>query len=306
MRRFKLSSQADLFCAEQLTITGNLMMERVVNVASVPQRTPFRYPGGKTWLVPVIRDWLRNMNSKPAVFFEPFTGGGIISLTVAFEKLANRVVMVELDEEIAAVWKTILSEDNDWLSEKILTFRLSVENVLVELSKPSESTRQKAFQTILKNRTYHGGILAHGSGLIKNGENGKGISSRWYPKTLADRITAIKSVRDKIEFIEGDGIEVMAINSHQKNAVFFIDPPYTAAGKKAGTRLYKYFDLDHDKLFSVTKEISGDFLMTYDNAQGVIDLANRYNFDVHTVPMKNTHHATMVELLIGRNLDWAR
>lgn len=26
---------------------------RVVNVASVPQRSPFRYPGGKTWLVPL-------------------------------------------------------------------------------------------------------------------------------------------------------------------------------------------------------------------------------------------------------------
>ena len=25
--------------------------ERVVNVASVPQRSPFRYPGGKTWLI---------------------------------------------------------------------------------------------------------------------------------------------------------------------------------------------------------------------------------------------------------------
>lgn len=28
---------------------------KVVNVASVPQRSPFRYPGGKTWLVPVVR-----------------------------------------------------------------------------------------------------------------------------------------------------------------------------------------------------------------------------------------------------------
>ena len=24
----------------------------IVNVASVPQRSPFRYPGGKTWLIP--------------------------------------------------------------------------------------------------------------------------------------------------------------------------------------------------------------------------------------------------------------
>jgi DNA adenine methylase len=45
-----------------------------------------------------------------------------------------------------------------------------------------------AFQTILKNRTLHGGILAEGSGFIKYGENGKGIRSRWYPATLAKRL----------------------------------------------------------------------------------------------------------------------
>lgn len=32
--------------------------DKPVNVASVPQRSPFRYPGGKTWLVPYVRDWL--------------------------------------------------------------------------------------------------------------------------------------------------------------------------------------------------------------------------------------------------------
>jgi hypothetical protein len=31
------------------------------------------------------------------------------------------------------------------------------------LSRPTATTREKAFQTILKNRTYHGGILAPGS-----------------------------------------------------------------------------------------------------------------------------------------------
>ena len=29
----------------------------IVNVASVPQRSPFRYPGGKTWLIPIARKW---------------------------------------------------------------------------------------------------------------------------------------------------------------------------------------------------------------------------------------------------------
>jgi hypothetical protein len=31
---------------------------KVVNVSTVPHRSPFRYPGGKTWLVPRVRDWL--------------------------------------------------------------------------------------------------------------------------------------------------------------------------------------------------------------------------------------------------------
>jgi hypothetical protein len=71
------------------------------------------------------------------------------------------------------------------------------------------SSRDRAFRTILKNRTFHGGILAEGSGLIKDGENGKGILSRWYPETLAKRIRAIASICDRITFIKGDGIQVM-------------------------------------------------------------------------------------------------
>jgi len=46
--------------------------------------------------------------------------------------------------------------------------------------------------------------------------------------------------------------------------------------------------------------------MTYDEAQPIRDLAEQFGYDVHTVLMKNTHHRVMRELLIGRNLAWAR
>jgi DNA adenine methylase len=52
--------------------------------------------------------------------------------------------------------------------------------------------------------------------------------------------------------------------------------------------------------------VAGDFLMTYDDAEGVRNLARTYGFDVEFVAMQNTHLAKMTELLIGRNLDWAR
>lgn len=276
----------------------------VVNVAQIPQRSPFRYPGGKTWLVPHVRAWLRNFSKKPRMFIEPFTGGGIVSLTVAFEELANRVVMVELDHQVSALWKTILSDDNQWLGEQIVHFDMTLQNVRAALAKPPKGERELAFQTLLRNRINHGGILAPGSGVLKHGENGKGIRSRWYPDTLRKRIENISLVRDRITFVEGDGIGVIRKNANIKSSVFFIDPPYTAAGKKAGSRLYVHNELDHENLFAECEKIRGDFLMTYDNAPELIELAKRHGFKTRSVSMKNTHHATMTELLIGRDLSW--
>ncbi|HUY13501.1 MAG TPA: DNA adenine methylase [Terriglobia bacterium] len=289
----------------QQTLFEDDGLKRVVNVASVPQRSPFRYPGGKTWLIPQIRRWLSSKKEKPAEFIEPFAGGGIVGLTVAAEKLAGHVTLVELDGEIAAVWRTVLQDEAEWLAEKILNFKLSRESAEKELNKQSLSTREKAFQTILKNRTYHGGILAPGSRPIRHGENGKGILSRWYPETLARRIRNIATIRDRISFKNGDGIQVICEAANNPNSAFFIDPPYTASGKKAGRRLYNCFDIDHENLFREVSKVSGDFLMTYDDAPGVRELALKHHFDVALVAMKNTHHAKMSELLIGRNLDWA-
>src|ERR1041385_1910046 len=85
--------------------------ERVVNVASVPQRSPFRYPGGKTWLIPYIRRWLGRLESRPAEFIEPFAGGGIVGITVAAERLVEHVTMIEIDPEVAAVWHTIFCDE---------------------------------------------------------------------------------------------------------------------------------------------------------------------------------------------------
>lgn len=281
-------------------------LDMIVNVASVKHRSPFRYPGGKTWLVPRIRSWLgsrRNVSE----FIEPFAGGAIVSLTVAAERLVNHVTIVELDEQVASVWQTIINDDGaDWLAKRIIDFDLTEQSLARALSKKPRDNREKAFQTILKNRTYHGGILANGSAPLKRGENGKGVASRWYAETLKRRILEIREVSERITFIQGDGTNVIRDNANRTDAVFFIDPPYTVAGKQAGKRLYTHSEVDHEELFRITASIAGDFLMTYDNAEGVRDLANAQGFDHELIAMKNTHHAEMTELLIGRDLDWAR
>lgn len=44
--------------------------------------------------------------------------------------------------------------------------------------------------------------------------------------------------------------------------------------------------------------------MTYDEAEEVKEMARRHGFQMRLIPMKNTHHATMRELVIGRDLSW--
>ncbi len=274
--------------------------QAITNVASVPQRSPFRYPGGKTWLIPTVRKWLKQENIIAKELIEPFAGGGIVSLTAAFEKMAEQIIMVEMDEEIAAVWEIILNGKNKWLADKIYSYDLTQANVKAELENPNKELHDIAFCTILKNRVFHGGILAKGSGMIKNGENGKGITSRWYPKTLRDRILAINYIKDKINFISGDAFQVLERNLDNKEAYFFIDPPYTIAGK----RLYTYFDIDHEKLFRLTSQLKGKFMLTYDDTPEIRKLAEKYNLQYRLIPMKTTLHFEKNEIIISDNFSW--
>jgi DNA adenine methylase len=285
----------------QLKLFDCESVRKPVNVASVPMRSPFRYAGGKTWLIPEVRRWLKSLGANIELI-EPFAGGGIVGLTAAFENLAQKIVLVEKDEDVAAVWRTLFGKDAKWLVDSIIEFDVSYENANQFMRSHPHTIRERAFLTILRNRLCHGGILAEGAGLIKRGENGKGLRSRWYPQTLKKRILDIQHVKDHIVFIEGDGFEVIRDNANKPNTAFFIDPPYVKAGK----RLYRHFEVNHEYLFEIAACIKGHFLMTYDDAEEIRLLATKHGFDLETVPMKTTHHETKMELLISRDLTWLR
>lgn len=270
---------------------------KIVNVSSVPQRSPFRYAGGKTWLVPTVRKWLSG--NTPKRLIEPFCGGGTVALTAVDERLATSVLMIEKDEDVAAVWEVILN-DSEWLIEQILSFEMSRENVLALLSNEPDTMRDKAFLTIVKNRTNHGGILAKGVGTIKKGENGKGISSRWYPSTLAKRIKNIARNKGSIEFVHGDAFEFMNPDHYGADTYYFIDPPYTVAGK----RLYTHCDIEHEALFKIVAEMPCHYLMTYDKCDYVMSLAEKYNLHWRVIPMQTTQHVKKEEILISDDFKW--
>ena len=275
-----------------------------VNVATVPQRSPLRYPGGKTWLIPHIREWLEPMHPRPSLLLEPFCGGGTVSLTAVFERLAERALMVELDHDVAAFWHCALRNGEE-LRSLVEGFEPTRANVHELTSVAPRNLTAHGFRTLVLNRTRRGGILAAGASLSRVGENNKGVASRWYAKTLVRRLADIETQAHRIAFCEGDGMAILQTVAELPGAVAFVDPPYTAGGKRAGRRLYTHHAIDHRALFKTLAESGIDFLMTYDRAPEIIDLIGEFNFCAVEVMMKNTHHSKLPELVITRRRMFA-
>jgi len=271
-----------------------------VNVSQVPQRSPLRYPGGKTWLIPHIRDWLKATN--PDILIEPFAGGAIVSLTAVMEYLVDQAIMVEIDRDVAAFWHAAL-RDGATMADRIRESVPTREMLVNWESAQPRCVHEHGFRTLVLNRTRRAGILANGASYMREGENGRGLLSRWYPGTLARRLSEIALVTDKIIFVEGDGMRLLQPMLHGwgKRAAVFLDPPYTAGGKRAGSRLYADSTIDHEALFDLLAERCSNFLMTYDAAPEIVALVQKHKFHAVCVEMQNAHGNRLPELVISRD-----
>ena len=271
-----------------------------VNVATVPQRSPLRYPGGKTWLVPHIRVWLGSIDPAPELLIEPFAGGGTVSLTAVMEGLVARCTMAEIDREVAAFWQAALRHSDELIGQ-VAQFTPTYESIAELVNQMPSGVARRGFRTLVLNRTRRGGILAEGASLNRSGENGKGIASRWYPDTIIRRLKAVAEYSDQIDFHEIDGmllLERVLSGASASQVAIFADPPYTAGGKQSGRRLYNHNIIDHQRLFTTLADSGAEFLMTHDESAEILDLINIHGFHVVRVVMKNTHHARRGELVI--------
>ena len=213
------------------------------------------------------------------------------------DNYVDRAVLCERDPEVSNLWRCILHSAEEF-ARRVEAFVATPENVSLVFANAGATGMDAAFCTLLRNRVSRGGIIARGASVVKQGENGNGISSRWYANTLATRIRAIGSFAERLDLFQGDGVRLVELCKDNGAAAFFIDPPYTAAGKRAGRRLYAYNEIDHENLFERMSRVRGPFMMTYDESPDVIQMARTRGFHLAKVPMKNTHHDLLYELLI--------
>lgn len=224
-----------------------------------------------------------------------------MTLTAVMEKLVDQAVMIENDRNVAAFWHAALN-DSEALVKEILTLEPTIELLREwEITYPASEV-EHGFRTLVHNRTRRAGILANGAAYMRNGENGKGLLSRWYPETLANRLTDIQRHSSSITFVEGDGTRILPLLLYGRgsNAAVFLDPPYTLGKKRAGTRLYTNSEIDCVSLFETLAKSTCHFLVTYDACPEIIRLVNHYDFSAVYVEMQNAHHVRRPELVITR------
>lgn len=273
-----------------------------MNVSAQPKLSPFRYPGGKTRLGELVHYWLM-CGPKVNSFTEPFAGGASVGLYVATKGLAKKVKLVEIDEDVAAVWQTILSEDYSWLCKKIGNYTPTRGRVLDLLTSAPRSTRERAFKTLVRNRVARSGLLWNGAGISRSGERGDGLSSRWYPTTLVKRIEHIHLIRRRISFKHGCGLEEIKKASDDNRNALFVDPPYSTLITSAGRRLYRHNEIDHAHLFALLAKGDARFLMTHENSGPVRALVSDCKMESAKLPVLTAQNKFSKELLIGVDLS---
>jgi DNA adenine methylase len=251
--------------------------------------SPFRYPGGKSALRTKVINWIRNLDYRVKHFVEPFAGGSSVGLAVAELDLADHVTLVERDPDVAAVWNVVLNGSVDKFATRIRGFVLTHESARGTLDGKEPDLVSRAFRCLLLNRISRGGVMAPGAGWLNYGEAGKGIHSRWYPETIAKRIETIHSLRAKLTFIRGDGLETLKNFSSTPHTVAFVDPPYVVNGRGAGIRLYRYHNVDCEKLFEIVRNFSGPMIVTYHRSQVVQREARTAGAECHTVVIRTSH-----------------
>ncbi|MXZ42993.1 MAG: DNA adenine methylase [Caldilineaceae bacterium SB0666_bin_21] len=236
----------------------------------MPYYSPLRYPGSKRRLAPFISQLLEVNCLSNGPYVEPFAGGASLALELLFKQRVAEVYLNDLSRPIYAFWHTILNDTKnfchrivstaitmeEWRRQKA-TFEAGVTNTDVPLS-------DLGFAAFFLNRTNRSGIL---SGGVIGGHEQSGswtLDIRFNKKDLIHRIQQISHFRDRIHVYNQDGISFIEqkLESLDKRAFIFFDPPYIDKGNGLYLNLYRIED--HKRLERQIGLLEQPWIVTYD------------------------------------------
>lgn len=194
--------------------------------------SPFRFPGGKSYMVKPL---VANVDPERKIFVEACAGGASVGLSMLKAGLIDQLVLNDKDPVIAAFWE-IAAHDPDLSLIQMLRHNQEPTHddfyrAKSVLSAPMKSSRKDkllhAWSFFLVNRLAFSGNVVSGpmSGVDGTDEE---MRCRWNPKTLEDRLMAVRAMSDKIKVTCMNARDVIARyedSRKAKHTTIYVDPP---------------------------------------------------------------------------------
>lgn len=235
-------------------------------------KSPFRYPGGKAFLLPELRQAIRNCGAEITQYAEPFAGGAGAAIGLLSAKVVRNIHLNDADPRIYSAWYAMLHR-NDEFKRRLIETPLTMESwkACHKIASDPESHLDElelGFATYFLNRTNRSGIIIGGGPIGGYGQKSKWkIDARYYLDTMLTRIDWIgrQAARISISNLDAEDFIRQFDPRRAKGTFFFIDPPYVGAG----ARLYlnTMDEAKHRRLAEAIrrKKTVCNWLMTYDD-----------------------------------------
>ncbi len=230
---------------------------------------PLRYPGGKYRLTSYIEQLIISEGLRNSVLIEPFAGSAAVSLYMLQKGLCEQIVINDADILISSFWRCVFTH-TDALIEKINSTPITVEtwramDPLRQYANldQADNLLQLGFAGLFFNRTNFSGILSANpiGGLSQKSEYK--IDCRFNKLQITRSIRDLSALRERVTVLGFDALDCLDLFSRQRNAFFYIDPPYYEKGKMLYRRYYT--DNDHTALAERLHQIRVPWLISYDD-----------------------------------------
>ena len=263
--------------------------------------SPLRYPGGKSQLIPLVLDIMRENSFFYGEYAEPFAGGSGVALHLLFNGYVDRIYLNDIDQAIYAFWYSVINKNDEFCD---LIERVDVDIAqwryqrCIYLDKYESDYLKKGFSVFFLNRTNRSGIIKAGviGGINQNGKYK--IDCRFDKKNLIARVKRIAKYKDQISLTNLDAVDFIKeiVPCAAEKTLVNIDPPYFKKGKDLYTNFYT--KKDHEELAKVIQLIEKNWMVTYDDSPEIRALFGSYKIYSNNLNYSAQTKRVGTELLI--------
>jgi len=225
--------------------------------------TPFRYPGAKNKLLPIILNNLKDIIINDGTFTDAFVGGGSVLLAVAEKYPKVKLFVNDKDYWIYSFWKVVSGPSQEDFEELI---DMVTQKVTIDLFYSLREDRYKdhvrcAYKALFFNRTTFSGIFYSGPIGGKKQSGKYTVDCRYNPKMLRHKLIICRNLLiGRTEVFNDDFADFKMLT--ETNEPIYLDPPYVDAGKS----LYTHY-MDEEDHFLLKDILSNrqKWVLSYDN-----------------------------------------